>query len=719
MTAPGGVPNLPMGAFTIDTLADKLHDMTPAGMRGRVVERMPSIFDSSLGGNPASDFSFFGIMTQLWAGFNSAVANADPASVTGPEDLPGLLIDFIEDLPVIGEFIELVKSIIDGTFDVGDVLPAIETAFTELGLMLGLTVPEFDATALLVGLAELFGMPPAVVDAIRRLLELVSSVSGVPTIAEIEAGWADLGAAVSEAFDDWLDDTVTGFQGLLNALKGGSGGTITDAGNRLSQLFGLNTIGVARGSNFATDGGITRTDLNYVGCSTSTEQAHSGTRSLKLISAATYWAANTYAYPVCDESGLVSTPMRLGDRFYVEAYVRGHASNTQTVYTGSGLEFGADFFDVSNSFVGGTNALTQATTTALNGVWTKISGYFAAGSAGVHHGNIYIRLGTGVTSGETYYVDDIVIREVTEAQNLINQLFGGSTILSTITAGNIPDVTKSMSADLQATIDAVYQAINGGSSTGNTTASVKDALIAIPHANVGGLLGPTQIGESLQATVDAWFQGFVGSSAVGNGLAALQNIGQEIASRLTALETEVNSSSSSTLPNTTSYTTAGSYTYTIPGWANKLDIIVLGGGGGGQSSNFFQSGNGGLGGTWSSATAVDLGTTIPGSTTTLSVTVGAGGASTSNGGASSVSGTGYAGISGGGGPGTSGRGGSRNGGSPGNSTVNSIIYYCGTTETTAGGTGNMPGGGGAGGGLPGSNPAGTGAPGAVWIRAYV
>ncbi|OBB20621.1 hypothetical protein [Mycolicibacterium elephantis] len=113
MTTPGGVPNLPVGALTLDTLAEKTQDTTPAAMRVRAAERMPSTFNSSNGGNPLVDLSPFGIITQLWAGFNSHVANADPADIEGPEDLPGLLLDFIEELPVIGGFVQYGQEVID------------------------------------------------------------------------------------------------------------------------------------------------------------------------------------------------------------------------------------------------------------------------------------------------------------------------------------------------------------------------------------------------------------------------------------------------------------------------------------------------------------------------------------------------------------------------------------------------------------------------------
>lgn len=164
MTVPGGVPNLPVGALTLDNLATRLQDMTPPAVRNLVNQKLPSVFDLSNGGNVLSDLTPFGIITRLFAEFASAVANADPADIQGPEDLPGLLLDFIEDLPIIGELVGLLEAI-QGTYTGDD--------------------------AVLLAVQEIF-LP------IRKLLQLVSGQNvGFPTVAEITTGWTDLGAAVA------------------------------------------------------------------------------------------------------------------------------------------------------------------------------------------------------------------------------------------------------------------------------------------------------------------------------------------------------------------------------------------------------------------------------------------------------------------------------------------------------------------------------------------
>jgi hypothetical protein len=57
-------------------------------------------------------------------------------------------------------------------------------------------------------------------------------------------------------------------------------------------------------------------------------------------------------------------------------------------------------------------------------------------------------------------------------------------ISGVVAAASIPNITKAMSTDMQSIIDNVYQASFGGSSTGNTLASVKTSLLSIPGVNI-------------------------------------------------------------------------------------------------------------------------------------------------------------------------------------------------------------------------------------------
>jgi hypothetical protein len=170
--------------------------------------------------------------------------------------------------------------------------------------------------------------------------------------------------------------------------------------------------------------------------------------------------------------------------------------------------------------------------------------------------------------------------------------------------------------------------------------------------------------------------------------------------------------------------TSGSQTYTIPPWANYLDIVAVGGGGGGQGASLF-AGEGGHGGVWSGVT-VALGTDIPRTTTTLAVVAGGGGAAGGGiggngnpGSASTVTGTGWAtGLHAGGGPGGTAGNADITGKGPGNYDFNNAPYYGGPDQASGSGAGQAPGGGGAGAGILLLTAGGAGAAGEVWISAY-
>ncbi|WP_292976596.1 hypothetical protein [Mycobacterium sp.] len=147
MTTPGGVPNLPQGALTIDTLQSKTQDMSPSAMKSRASERISSIFGGSTGSDPMSAITPFGFLTGLFAAFQSTVANADPNDINGPEDLPGLLLDFIESLPVVGEFVRLLDAI-KGTYEGDDeTLLAVQAFFVSLRADLEQAQTDADAAA--------------------------------------------------------------------------------------------------------------------------------------------------------------------------------------------------------------------------------------------------------------------------------------------------------------------------------------------------------------------------------------------------------------------------------------------------------------------------------------------------------------------------------------------------------------------------------------------
>lgn len=144
----------------------------------------------------------------------------------------------------------------------------------------------------------------------------------------------------------------------------------------------------------------------------------------------------------------------------------------------------------------------------------------------------------------------------------------------------------------------------------------------------------------------------------------------------------------------TTYTAAGTATYTKPGGYTTFDIIALGAGGPSTSA----STSGGAG-----KVGYSIGVANASVPATLAVVTGAGG-TTGAGAASTVSGSGFTTLTGAGGAANTA---GTVGASPGASTINGNFYQGGATST---GVANAPGGG--------AGPNNAGAPGAVWIFAY-
>lgn len=174
----------------------------------------------------------------------------------------------------------------------------------------------------------------------------------------------------------------------------------------------------------------------------------------------------------------------------------------------------------------------------------------------------------------------------------------------------------------------------------------------------------------------------------------------------------------------TPITTAGNYTYQVPSWCNKIDIVLVGAGGGGINDSLGLTGAGGAGGSWAAAT-LTRGVNFSNSVVSISGVVGKGGDpenfnifgyNNRGGGATTCFPTGIAGVAAAGGATGGGAHGSpTQGGSPGNYLYAGNTYVGGPAQTTAGGAGNSPGGGGAGGNR---SPGGVGANGAAFFYAY-
>jgi hypothetical protein len=204
VTTPGGVANLPVAALTLDTMAAKLQDMSTAAMKARAVERFPTIMDSSTGLSPASDITPFGILTTIFYGVNSLVANADPADITGPEDLPPLLVEFIEGLPVVGQFVEILEAIL-GTYDGEDeTLLAIQTIFAPIRAIVAAITAAAGGLPLV---GAFFDIPASLIHA------LFGGSSILPQVQPAAVGGVSPGASLLDDLGSFLTNVFNGITG--------------------------------------------------------------------------------------------------------------------------------------------------------------------------------------------------------------------------------------------------------------------------------------------------------------------------------------------------------------------------------------------------------------------------------------------------------------------------------------------------------------------------
>jgi hypothetical protein len=95
----------------------------------------------------------------------------------------------------------------------------------------------------------------------------------------------------------------------------------------------------------------------------------------------------------------------------------------------------------------------------------------------------------------------------------------------------LPDELQNLLAGIQGLLDTIFQSITNSDLVENTLNQLFAALQSIPFANVLGIGGPSNIGESILGTWNQLISGFVGvPNAIGAGLADLFGIGYDVSS---------------------------------------------------------------------------------------------------------------------------------------------------------------------------------------------
>lgn len=331
---------------------------------------------------------------------------------------------------------------------------------------------------------------------------------------------SDVKAAVGEvrntgiAADGKAQDTI---DGVYSAVMGGSY-TGMPANYVKPALTGLTYTArnsVATGSNLVVDtGGENASYWTQTGSARSSSYAHTGSYSVGLTSAGS--TARTLYFNTIDTGAVQAYFVRQSEIYYVECYL----------YSASAMGTVSLVAQVNGSTV---NTITSVSMSA--GTWIKLSGQYTI-PTGVNTASFGIQLGSGATtSGTVVYVDDMLVREITNAQtaqvdveSTWNQIYNGVYNLSS-SGKNLTDVfnalflTKSTAdggvsaagtaatnagiADGKAvTADGKAVIADGKAVTAQTTADTAD-ILATMAASANNLVLSPDFEESSVRRIDA------------------------------------------------------------------------------------------------------------------------------------------------------------------------------------------------------------------------
>lgn len=310
MTTPGGVLSLPHEALTIDTLASKLQDMSGTAMKNRAAARFPGMFNNSTGLNPALEFTPFGLLTRIWAEANSVIANADPADIQTPEDIPDLLLQFIDGLPLVGQFIDILEAI-TGTYGGEDeTLLAVQEIFAPIRKLMQLVAGIGEGFPTLEALSEGWGTNVTEVRVVvNQIIDILNGLVVTPINGAVQ-GVVDWFSGLGSRLDHDDDRHGSLLDGLWGGLSrsGGSGKSIADVGNAAASTADLTDTAVQVGewnnavlslrNNKSLSAGVDETsESNYSyediwGIGTEPAAAYSATETAVPVA---YWRATEVA----------------------------------------------------------------------------------------------------------------------------------------------------------------------------------------------------------------------------------------------------------------------------------------------------------------------------------------------------------------------------------------------------------------------------------------
>ncbi|MCB1715000.1 MAG: hypothetical protein KDK05_07685, partial [Candidatus Competibacteraceae bacterium] len=307
-------------------------------------------------------------------------------------------------------------------------------------------------------------------------------------------------------------------------------GLVTDLGNAQSTADIADVLArsnLTAGSNLATNPGFEVAEFYHGSGVRSSEQKRSGSYSRKI----THDGSNhNVVRCITSNTGEVMAPCRPGDVFYCEAWVYGHNSNADAA---SSIWFqyywrkddGTDHSVTTTGFINAGNARKN--------VWSKMSAIITAPASDVVGLSAFWIVGANtLPNGNVYYLDDVVIREITEAAETNQKLYGAYDPANQVQGNAIPvlDQTKvnNLPADLAARLTAA-SALNASNLTTGTMSTARIGAGAIDGTKIaGGSITNSLIASGVDAAklttgtlpIDRIGSGAITDAKLGSGLSA-------------------------------------------------------------------------------------------------------------------------------------------------------------------------------------------------------
>jgi hypothetical protein len=210
----------------------------------------------------------------------------------------------------------------------------------------------------------------------------------------------------------------------------------TDLGNRVD--YSAYTAYLSGGANLCTNPGFEDTTQNLWSGVYETTPVRTGSRSASLTSS----GADVYMSVVNNKVGSFRLTGSPSEKFYVEMWVRGNTGNTYLA-AGSHIGIGIWSYDTNENYIA-ANIAWISTQTLGTGNWVKVSGTLTVDSnSTIAKSWPLILISSTVPSGNKYFFDDVVVKNVTEAANTNVALYNQNTPLSSITTGAVPGLDGS------------------------------------------------------------------------------------------------------------------------------------------------------------------------------------------------------------------------------------------------------------------------------------